>query len=229
MKLRIQFYKIGMIKFISHLDTIRLFSRAMKRAKIPILWSEGYNPHMKMSIAVPLSLGVESDVETMDIEVAEDYNWKKLKDNLNEVLPKGIQITRVTDDFDPRSVFQRLKSTEYDLFFPLNLSPDLEIMEKAIKEFMEKKIVLVSRKRKRGKRRILVDENIRDKVISLNLEKKEDGYTIKAHLCAGAENNLRPDRLLLGLFQFIDQDMDIEMVQIRRRRSFDSDGLELQL
>ena len=58
MQLRMAFKKTGMIKFISHLDTIRLFNRAIQRAGVPILWSEGFNPHQKLSIAQPLSLSL---------------------------------------------------------------------------------------------------------------------------------------------------------------------------
>lgn len=229
MELRIEFYKRGMIKFISHLDTIRLFSRAMKRAKIPMLWSEGYNPHMKMSIAVPLSLGMESDSETMDIEVEDTYQWKNLMDDLNQTLPNGLQITKVTNEFNRQSVFERVFSSEYDLFFPDKYSPEIEKIDEAISDFLKTDEVLVPRKRKKGKKRILVNENIRDKVIDLGLEDVDWGYKIKAHLMAGSENNLRPDRLLKGIFIFLDAEMDHDLVQIRRLRSYDKNGAEIQL
>ncbi|MCD1146915.1 TIGR03936 family radical SAM-associated protein [Peptoniphilus sp. KCTC 25270] len=229
MLVRIEFYKIGMVKFISHLDTIRLFSRAMKRAQIPILWSEGYNPHMKMSIAVPLSLGVESESETMDFEIEEDFPWETIPERLNAALPEGLKVTQVAVDFDKESVFSRVRSSDYEMFFPYELSPPYEELEKYVEEFKEKKEVLVERKRKKGKKKIVVTEDIRGKVISLDMERRETGIVLMARLSAGADNNLRPDRLLQGIFSHSDLDLDLDLVQIRRKRSFDKDGQEIRL
>lgn len=229
MELRIEFYKRGMIKFISHLDTIRLFSRAIKRANIPVIWSDGFNPHMKISIAVPLSLGVESDSELMDIQVQDDYNWKNLKKDLNDALPEGLKIINVSNVFSSESVFESVYSTEYDLFFPKEFSPALSNVKEGMDKFLGAETIFIERKRKKGKKRIIVNENIRDLVLGLQLLDQENGYIIRALLRSGPENNLRPDRFLMGLFKFVDEDMDLDLVHIRRLRSFDKDGSRIHI
>ena len=69
LNIRIKFRKYGAMKFISHLDVMRYFQKAIRRAKIDICFSEGFSPHMIMSFASPLSLGVTSEAEYMDIRV----------------------------------------------------------------------------------------------------------------------------------------------------------------
>lgn len=69
MKIRIRFRKYGVMKFIGHLDVMRYFQKAMRRAHIDICYSEGFSPHQIMSFAAPLGVGITSDGEYMDIEV----------------------------------------------------------------------------------------------------------------------------------------------------------------
>ena len=69
LKVRIKFRKYGVMKFIGHLDVMRFFQKVMRRADIPIAFTSGYSPHMIMSFAQPLGLGVTSDAEYLDIEL----------------------------------------------------------------------------------------------------------------------------------------------------------------
>ena len=69
MKIRIKFRKWGVMKFIGHLDMMRYFQKAVRRANIDIRYSEGYSPHQIMSFAAPLGVGITSDGEYLDIEV----------------------------------------------------------------------------------------------------------------------------------------------------------------
>lgn len=227
MELRLAFKKMGMIKFISHLDTLRVFTRAIQRAEIPVLWSEGFNPHQKLSIAQPLSVGMESEFEVMDLEVEDDYPFEELKDALNRELPRGLEIMEVTPDFDKQSVFERIKKTEYRMFFPEEFYPDRNYLETIIDDAMEREEILVKRRKKKGRKRIIVDEDIKPGILSLNWKDEEEGYGLYAILRAGNEGNLRPDRLLAGLFE--STDVDVDFIQIRRLRSWDGDDLEVQL
>ena len=71
MKIRVKFSKHGAMKFIGHLDILRYFQKAIRRAEIPIVFTEGFSPHMVMSFASPLGVGIESEGEYMDIEIRE--------------------------------------------------------------------------------------------------------------------------------------------------------------
>ena len=72
MKVRIKFSKEGPMKFVGHLDTMRYFQKALRRAELPVAFSGGYSPHMIMSFAVPLGVGMESLGDYFDLEMAED-------------------------------------------------------------------------------------------------------------------------------------------------------------
>ena len=95
-RLRIRFGRGEEIKFISHLDIMRLWDRAFHRARIPIAYSEGFNPHPKMSLAVPLAVGVTSEAELMDVFVARPVSPHWFTQAVNQQLPPGITILGVS-------------------------------------------------------------------------------------------------------------------------------------
>ena len=90
-KIRLQYEKNGEVRFISHLDTIRMFSRALRRAKIPVVYSQGFHPHPKIASGPPLAVGYTSEAEFMDIEILQQIP-KDFKERLNAQVPKGFQI-----------------------------------------------------------------------------------------------------------------------------------------
>jgi len=87
-----KYTKTGDLKFISHLDILRLMQRAICRAKLPAKYSEGFNPHIKIAFGFPLSLGVESVGEYFELELTEKVDIEKLVDALNDVLPNKMKI-----------------------------------------------------------------------------------------------------------------------------------------
>ena len=90
--LRVKFTKESYLKYISHLDLMRLFNRTFRRADIPIKYTEGFNPQPKFSIANPLALGIESISEYMDIELEEEMPVEDFIEKMNKELPKQIRI-----------------------------------------------------------------------------------------------------------------------------------------
>lgn len=92
MKARIKFSKFGAMKFIGHLDVMRYFQKAMRRADIPIAFTGGYSPHMIMSFANPLGVGLTSDGEYFDIELKEPISSKRAIEQLNAVMVEGVEI-----------------------------------------------------------------------------------------------------------------------------------------
>ncbi len=91
-RLRVRFKRGGEVKFISHLDLIRLWQRAFQRARIPIAYSEGFSPHPKISLAAPLPIRVTSDAELMDIHLARRVSPHFFTSALSQQLPPGIEI-----------------------------------------------------------------------------------------------------------------------------------------
>lgn len=98
-ELRIRFVKQGRAAYLSHLDVMRTFQRAFIRAGVRVKHSEGFNPHPKMSIAVPLQLGCESVAELLDVTVLEAP--EELTAALNRALPEGIRVTTAAPPVRP--------------------------------------------------------------------------------------------------------------------------------
>lgn len=95
MKLRIKFTKNGCLKFIGHLDVMRYFQKAMRRAKIDIAYSAGFSPHQIMSFAAPLGVGMTSDGEYFDMEAVSVTSSEDIKARLNAVMADGMVVTDV--------------------------------------------------------------------------------------------------------------------------------------
>ena len=95
MKLRIKFNKYGPVRFIGHLDVMRFFQKAIRRAGIDVAYSQGFSPHQIMSFAQPLSVGLTSNGEYMDVEVNSIVSCEDVKRKLNEVSVPGIEVLSV--------------------------------------------------------------------------------------------------------------------------------------
>ncbi len=91
-RLRVRFTRGDEVKFISHLDLIRLWQRASQRARIPIAYSEGFSPHPRISLAAPLPIGVTSEAELMDIHLSKWVSPHFFTNALGQQLPPGIEI-----------------------------------------------------------------------------------------------------------------------------------------
>ena len=89
MKIRIKFRKYGVMKFIGHLDIMRYFQKAMRRADIDICYSTGFSPHMIMSFAAPLGVGITSDGEYFDIEVNSTKSSAEAMKVLSDTMVEG--------------------------------------------------------------------------------------------------------------------------------------------
>ncbi|MFH1198893.1 MAG: TIGR03936 family radical SAM-associated protein [Candidatus Omnitrophota bacterium] len=94
------FSKKGLMKYISHLDLMRLFVRAFRRAGLPLKMTEGFSPHPKFSIKRALKLGLESDNEEASIVLRESMNMEAFKSKLALQLPEGINITNASGNFN---------------------------------------------------------------------------------------------------------------------------------
>lgn len=97
MRIRIGYSVFGKIRFISHLDLMRAFSRACIRAGIPVAVTKGFTPHLKMSFGPPLSVGMTSSGEILDMYTEKEVDTVWLKEKLQEVLPEGITIDNINE------------------------------------------------------------------------------------------------------------------------------------
>ncbi|NLY71506.1 MAG: DUF2344 domain-containing protein [Clostridiales bacterium] len=209
-----KFKKLGLIKYISHLDMIRLFHRAFKRMEISLSYSQGFNPRPKMSFAQPLSLGFTSLGEYLEFETNKIYNAKDLKDMLNSAMPDGIEITDCWQ-LDPKSksIASIVKWASYEIQCDCEIEPSL--VEKFLNQ--EKIIVLKRQKKKTTMKEIDIKPMIYE---FKTLEDKKGMYAV---VRTGSSSNLNPELLLKAFFEYIGKEFRGENCNIKRLDLFNSE------
>ena len=180
-KIRAVFEKHGRAKYISHLDLNRCMQRAFKRSGLPIWYTEGFNPHIYINFALPLSLGYESSVEIMDFNITEEVPFEEIVEKLNNAMPEGLSVSKA---YIPETKHTQIRFADFKIAF----SDD--ITEK-FKGFMEQKSINTIKKTKSGEKEIDLKPDIN--VISFN--KSE----LILRLPAGNEKNINPS-LVIDLF-----------------------------
>ena len=119
MKVRIKFTKTGAMKYVGHLDTMRYFQKAIRRAELPVAFSGGYSPHMIMSFAAPLGVGTTSMGEYFDTELTEKVPTAEIEDRLNAVMVEGITISsaRQVEDGKASTAMALVAAADYFVAF----------------------------------------------------------------------------------------------------------------
>ena len=191
-KLRLRFEKTGRAVYISHLDLMHTMQRAFSRAGYELKYSEGFNPHPQISIALPLSVGVASFCEIMDFRLVGDAELSQLPTALSAVLPEGI---RVTDCYEQENKVALLKylriagSFEYD-------DREIPLMADALNRFYSADSIVITKKTKRG----IGESDIRPAIREIRFEPGEDAVRMEAVISA-QEPTLNPALLADSLRQ----------------------------
>lgn len=195
MKIRIKFAKQGYMKFVGHLDTMRYFQKAMRRAGVDIVYSEGFSPHQKMSFAAPLGVGLTSRGEYMDIEVRSTENSVSMIKRLNEQMVEGMEVLsyRLLDD-ESQNAMSVVAAADYSVKFREGYEPDINIKDK-FTEFLSCQSLCVTKKTKKGERDIdirpgIFDADVRDDEIFLKLASSSAFY-------------LKPELVMKGFYDYL--------------------------
>lgn len=160
MKVRIKFSKYGSMKFIGHLDVMRYFQKAIRRAGIDIAYSEGFSPHQIMSFAAPLSVGYTSEGEYFDIELRTPMEEDQLQEKLQDVMVEGIDILRVQNlpEGEGNAMASVQAASYLAGFRSLSFLP--EDWEDRLLAFYSSPTILVNKKTKRAEKEIDLKESI---------------------------------------------------------------------
>ncbi len=201
-EVRLRFSKTGQAKYISHLDTNRVFSRAFARAKINLWYTQGFNPRPYMSFSLPLSLGVESYCENIDIRIIDDLTDEEIKNRVNDALPLGIRIVDVYDDFMD---CHDIAYSDYVYKFEFK---DNELALEKIKAVLESDAIMAQKKAKQGKRRVLKETDIKQFIVKYNMSIRDDNIVLNIRLLAGPDKNLNPTLLFDTIIRLIDMDYE---------------------
>ena len=196
---RLLFEKTGNAVWISHLDLMRLFQRSFKRAGLPLTHTQGYNPRASVSIALPLSVGVESKCELLEYELEGDEkpSHKEIVSRLNDALVEGV---RVIHSYDNCAKIKNLAfldanvDLEYDAGIPAGA-------EDAIRELFNRQEILVEKKGKNG----IVEQDIVPMVKKLDIATVDDHVLrLSARVCC-QNPSLNPAQLVAAIRKYLPQ------------------------
>lgn len=222
MKIRIKFSKVGKVKFIGHLDLLRLFQKIIKSSRLPIAYSKGFNPHPLIYFAQALSVGITSEGEYLDIHLKEDVNPETVKEDMNKILPEGIRVEGVYIlPEDGKTCMALIDSASYIITIN-KTGEDNKVLGK-LKEFYSQEEILYKRISKKKERII----NIKDFIYELEIKEGKLDYKIHLMLASGSRKNLNAK---LFMQSFID-DSGLELdYSIHRKELYSmQDGKYLPL
>ena len=185
LKVRIKFSKTGSLKFISHLDLQRTMQSSFLRSKLPIYYSEGFNPHPKVVFTPPLSVGVSSLTEFVDVKMLADVSAEEIMEKLNASFPKGL---RALACYEPRAKFSDIKWGLYGI----NLEPcgemPADICEKVQKALSAEEIFIEKFTKKGEPKRVNIAGGIR----FISAEVRDGLLCVQAKLSCDTENFVNP-------------------------------------
>jgi len=193
---RALFEKSGKAIYISHLDLMRVFQRAFKRAGLPLTHSQGFNPRPSVSIALPLSVGVESCCELLDFDLeGEKVPCDQIRDRLNAALVEGVRVLDVYDNaakIKQLAYLDCLVTLEYDAGIP-------ECAAEKIRALFAREEVLVEKKSKNGVR----EENIIPMIRSVKVS-APDANTLELAARVCCQNpTLNPAQLTAAIERYL--------------------------
>ena len=188
MKARIKFRKYGVLRFIGHLDVMRFFQKLMRRADIPIAFTGGYSPHMIMSFASPLGIGLTSDGEYLDIELTAPVDSREAIKRMNKECVEGIEIISIRQISDEKKMTGMTILAAADYLISVKKGALPENWKNAFADFMAQKEIRVVKQTKRSEREV----DIRPLIFRWEIQ----GENIWLQLAAGSRNNLKPDLVM---------------------------------
>ena len=207
-RVRATFEKCGRAKYISHLDLNRCMLRTFRRSRLPIWYTEGFNPHPYYSFALALSLGFESSCEILDFNLTEDIPFDEIRDRLNAVMPEGMRIVNVAEQKQKITAI-----TEAEYSFSL-VSADITELYDDIGRMLELPEILIEKKTKKGLKMVDIKPDMKIK----SCEKTESSVNIVMRLPAGTQTNLNPALFIESLKNF--SNISFEAEKIRRTGIF---------
>lgn len=188
MKARIKFRKYGALRFIGHLDVMRFFQKLMRRADIPIAFTGGYSPHMIMSFASPLGIGLTSDGEYLDIELTAPVDSQEAVKRMNEECVEGIEVLSIRQIQDEKKMTGMTILAAADYLVSVKKGTLPENWKERFSDFMGQKEIRVIKQTKRSEREV----DIRPLIYRWEIR----GESVLLRLAAGSAENLKPDLVM---------------------------------
>lgn len=195
---RVKFSKHSSLIYISHLDLNRVFKRAFRRAGIPMYYSEGFSPHPRFGFALPLSIGISSDCEFVDIKLSEDMSAKEVGRRLAEVMPDGIEIL---DAYESDAKFKTITDSEYEITVVSEKITE-DMAERAGKVLSSTPLIVLKRTKSGEK-----DTDISPFIRGFTLRAEDGKFFVRCLLCADSANYLNPEYLV----KILEKEFELEL------------------
>ena len=179
-KFRLQFSKSGPLRFIGHLDFLKVFQQTISRARLPVAYSQGFHPHMLLSFALPLPLGMTSLRDYADLTLESDLPTDTIISRLNTHAPGGLSITNARE-FNGPGAAAMVTAADYLYIMELpakledeGIFRELNIINETIQSLMNRESIIIPKKTKSG----IKDTDIRTDILDLSIEGMGYGGTL---------------------------------------------------
>lgn len=212
--LRLRFSKTGSAVYISHLDLMRTLQRAFLRAGMPLTYSEGFNPHAQLSIALPLSVGVSSGCELMDFSLKENVTLAEIPRRLNAALPEGI---RAIEAYRCQRKAKFIKWLDVEGVYEYDGGGVSELLP-ALMEFYGQDSIIIQRKTKSG----MGEADIAPAIRSISFDEPCGNSLRFRALVSAQEPTLNPEHLVSALRQLAPE-LAPDFARFSRIQVFDAD------
>lgn len=197
LKLRIKYTKTGVLRFIGHLDIMRLFQKAIRRAKLDVAYSKGFSPHQIISFAAPMPLGMTSEGEYFDGDFVSVTSTQDMLDRLNSTMPEGVKVLDIVQlDEGARPSMSVVTASDYYIYKNDECENDyLHKLSGALDSFIAQDTIEIMKKTKTKEEMSDIKPGI------YKLEKKDDG--IYMLLASGSVLNLKPELVVEALCKYL--------------------------
>ena len=211
----LKFTKNGYAKYTSHLDMLRFFKRAFRKSGISLRYSQGFNPHPKLSFAQPLSLGYSSVYELLEFETEKEHRPEDIKSLLEGEIPRGMTVEWVKPlKWDVKSLAAAADSAEYALYIPLPWEQSR--LEEAIEGYLEQEEITALKRRKKDKKLVPVD--IKKMIRRLEAKAENGKAAITAVLDCGSISNCSPELVISSFMEFTGEDIPRYKIDVERKK-----------
>ena len=220
----IEFTKNGYIKYTSHLDMLRMFKRAFKKTKLGLRYSQGFNPHPKMSFAQPLSLGYSSKCELIEFELAAPKDEKEMLKKMQEQMPEGVELLRCKElSPDVKSLASCAEAARYKIWLPTDFED--EELKSLLADYLAQEEITALKRQKKTKE--LKPVNIRHMISEGEILKLGDFAMLQVLLDCGSQSNCSPELVISTFCEFAGIDTPRYEIEVERIKIFFANNLQI--
>lgn len=217
-KARMKFAKEGRAKYISHLDLMHTMQRAMARCQMPLWFTEGFNQHAYVSVALPLSTGYSGECEFLDFQITADTVPENAVEALNSVFPEGLRAIEVYPLADGGMKVGAIAWSQYRITWGFETGVPSGFVP-AVRELFGRAKIEILKRSKRGEKLV----NMKELMRNLTIQEGTDEVYAVVTTAAGNEN-LSPEYLTRAIRQYLPQ-FDIPFCAYHRMQVFTADGV----